>query len=145
MREVARFVNRYPNVEVGFDVADKESVSAGGLVNVRVQLEREVDDEEEQDIGPVIAPFFPKTKDEGWWIIIGDPETKTLLAIKRVTLQQKLTVKLAFNAPIAGQHTLKVYLMSDSYNGCDQELDMDLDVAEGEDSDEDESMDEDEE
>ncbi|KAG2231539.1 Sec63 Brl domain-containing protein [Thamnidium elegans] len=146
MREVARFVNRYPNIEVGFDVADKENVSAGGLVNVRVQLEREVDeDAADEDVGPVIAPFFPKVKDEGWWIIVGDSETKTLLAIKRVTLQQKLTVKLGFNAPAAGQHTLKVYLMSDSYNGCDQELDMELDVAEGEDSDEDESMDENEE
>ncbi|GAN05971.1 pre-mRNA splicing factor [Mucor ambiguus] len=146
LREVIRFVNRYPSVEVGFEVADKESVSAGGIVNVRVQLEREDEDEEEQEIGPVIAPYFPKKKDEGWWIVIGDPETKTLLAIKRVTLQRKSTVKLDFVAPKAGHHTMKVYLMSDSYNGCDQELDMDLDVAEGESSEEeDESMDEDEE
>jgi len=55
-------------------------------------------------------------------------------------------VKLDFVAPKAGHHTMKVYLMSDSYNGCDQELDMDLDVAEGESSEEeDDSMDEDEE
>jgi pre-mRNA-splicing helicase BRR2 len=33
--------------------------------------------------------------------------------------------------------------MADSYNGCDQELDMDIQVAEGEESDEDESMEED--
>jgi pre-mRNA-splicing helicase BRR2 len=143
MREVARFVNRYPNIEVGFDVADKDEVTAGSVVNVKVQLEREA--EEEEEVGPVIAPFFPKTKDEGWWIVIGDTETKTLLAIKRVTLHHKLTVKLDFIAPKAGQHTLKVYLMSDSYNGCDQELDMELNINEGEESDEDESMQEDEE
>ncbi|RCH95561.1 DEIH-box ATPase, partial [Rhizopus azygosporus] len=99
MREVARFVNRYPNIEVGFDVADKDAVTAGSIVNVKVQLEREADEDEE--IGPVIAPFYPKKKDEGWWIIVGDPETKTLLAIKRVTLHHKLTVKLDFVAPKA--------------------------------------------
>ncbi|KAG1222083.1 hypothetical protein G6F68_020744 [Rhizopus microsporus] len=63
MREVARFVNRYPNIEVGFDVADKDEVTAGSVVNVKVQLEREA--EEDEEVGPVIAPFFPKTKDEG--------------------------------------------------------------------------------
>ncbi|KAG0180469.1 DEIH-box ATPase [Apophysomyces sp. BC1034] len=135
LREVARFVNRYPSVEVGFDVADLDSIASGGVVNVKVQLEREADEDEE--IGEVIAPFFPGKKDEGWWIVIGDPVTKTLLAIKRVTLQHKLTVKLDFIAPKAGHHNLKVFLMSDSFNGCDQELDMELDVAEGEDSDED--------
>ncbi|KAL0083538.1 Sec63 Brl domain-containing protein [Phycomyces blakesleeanus] len=134
LREVARFVNRYPNIELGFDVGDADSISSGNVVNVKVQLERESEDNEE--IGPVVAPFFPQKKDEGWWIVIGDPEQKVLLAIKRVTLQQKLTVKLDFIAPKAGHHNLKVYLMSDSYNGCDQELDMELDVAEGEDSDE---------
>lgn len=143
MREVARFVNRYPNIEVGFDVADKDAVTAGSIVNVKVQLEREADEDDE--IGPVIAPFYPKKKDEGWWIIVGDPETKTLLAIKRVTLHHKLTVKLDFVAPKAGHHNLNLYLMSDSYSGCDQELEMELNVGEGEEeSEEEESMDEDE-
>lgn len=141
LREVANFVNRYPNVEVGFEVADPDSVASGGVVNVKIQIEREGDEDEE--IGPVVAPYFPAKKDEGWWIVIGDPATKTLLAIKRVTLAHRLTAKLDFIAPKAGHHNLKVYLMSDSYNGCDQELDMELDVAEGEDSsEEDESMDE---
>ncbi|CAO3589811.1 unnamed protein product [Absidia cylindrospora] len=145
LAEVAKFVNRYPNIEVGFEVADADDISSGNVVNVKVQLEREWDEDEE--LGPVIAPFFPKKKDEGWWIVLGDTETKTLLAIKRVTLQQKLTVKLDFVAPKAGQHTLKLFLMADSYNGCDQELDMDLNVAEGESSEEEDSdaMDTDEE
>jgi pre-mRNA-splicing helicase BRR2 len=141
MAEVARFVNRYPNVEVGFDIADENDISAGSLVHVVVQMEREMDEGEQ--VGPVIAPYYPKKKDEGWWVIIGDPEEKTLLAIKRVTLERKLNVKLDFTAPKQGQHTLKLYLMADSYNGCDQELDMDIQVAEGEESDEDESMEED--
>jgi pre-mRNA-splicing helicase BRR2 len=135
MREVARFANRYPNIEIGFEVADEDSIASGNVVNVKVQLERE-GDEDDEDLGPVIAPYFPNTKDEGWWIVIGDSETKTLLAIKRITLQKKLTVKLDFVAPAAGHHNLKLYVMCDCYSGCDQELDMEIDVAEGEESDE---------
>ncbi|KAI7862372.1 Sec63 Brl domain-containing protein [Spinellus fusiger] len=140
LSEVAHFVNRYPNIELGFEVADMDSITSGSVVNVKVQLERE--SEEEEEVGPVVAPFFSQKKDEGWWIVVGDPESKTLLAIKRVTLQQKLTVKLDFVAPKAGHHHLRIYLMSDSYNGCDQELELELDVADGEDSDEDMSEEE---
>ncbi|KAI9311054.1 Sec63 Brl domain-containing protein [Dichotomocladium elegans] len=132
LAEVAQFVNRYPNIEVAYDLANPEEIAAGNVVNVKVQLEREGDDDEE--VGPVVAPFFPQKKDEGWWIVIGDPSTKTLFAIKRVTLAHRLTAKLDFIAPKAGHHNLKLYLMSDSYNGCDQEVDIEIDVAEGEDS-----------
>ncbi|ORX48547.1 Sec63-domain-containing protein [Hesseltinella vesiculosa] len=141
LAQVAKFVNRYPNVEIGFEVANDDDLSSGNVVQVKVQLEREWD-EEDGDVGPVIAPYYPKKKDEGWWIVLGDPDAKSLLAIKRVTLQQKLTVKLDFIAPKAGEYSLKLYLMSDSYNGCDQELDMPLNVAQGEsDSDDDDDSD----
>jgi pre-mRNA-splicing helicase BRR2 len=141
MKEVARFVNRYPNVEIGFEVADDDAIASGNVVNVKVQLEREGDDDDE-DLGPVLAPYFPGTKDEGWWIVIGDSTSKTLLAIKRITLQKRLTVKLDFVAPAAGHHNLKLYVMCDSYSGCDQELDMEIDVAEGEESEGDSSEEE---
>ncbi|KAI8147623.1 Sec63 domain-containing protein [Fennellomyces sp. T-0311] len=65
LREVANFVNRYPNVEVGFDVADVDSVTAGGVVNIKVQLEREHDDVTLQELGPVVVPYFPSKKDVG--------------------------------------------------------------------------------
>jgi pre-mRNA-splicing helicase BRR2 len=142
MREVARFANRYPNVEIGFEVADQDAIASGNVVNVKVQLIRE-GDEEDEDLGPVLAPYFPGTKDEGWWIVIGDDKTKTLLAIKRITLQKKLTVKLDFVAPAAGHHDLKLYVMCDSYSGCDQELEMEIDVAEGEESEGDSSEEDD--
>ncbi len=36
-----------------------------------------------------------------------------------------------FTAPKAGRHNFKLYLMSDSYIGCDQEFTIALDVGEG--------------
>ncbi|KAG5458957.1 MAG: hypothetical protein BJ554DRAFT_727 [Olpidium bornovanus] len=138
VREVARFCNRYPSIDLSFEVVDSDSLVAGAPVVLKVTLERESDEDEAAagaaDVGPVIAPYFPLKKDEGWWIVAGNPETKSLLAIKRFTLQTRLNVKLEFVAPKAGKFACKLYLMSDSYLGVDQELDVDLDVAEGEES-----------
>lgn len=55
MADVARFCNRYPNIELSYEVANKNRISAGSSVNVTVSLERE-----DEVVGPVIAPFFPQ-------------------------------------------------------------------------------------
>ena len=81
-----------------------------------MKLERE-----DEVTGPVIAPFFPTKKEEGWWVIIGDSKSDSLLSIKRLTLQQTAKAKLDFVASRAGQHNYSLYFMSDSYCGCDQE------------------------
>ncbi|XP_055378712.1 U5 small nuclear ribonucleoprotein 200 kDa helicase [Condylostylus longicornis] len=124
MADVARFCNRYPNIEMSFEVLDKERVNSGSTVNILVQLERE-----DEVTGPVIAPFFPQKREEGWWVVIGDPKTNSLLSIKRLTLQQKARVKLDFVAPSPGRHEYTLYFMSDSYLGCDQEYKFEIDVG----------------
>lgn len=55
MADVARFCNRYPNIELNFEVLEKDNIRSGSTVNVVVQLERE-----DEITGPVIAPFFPQ-------------------------------------------------------------------------------------
>ncbi|XP_011502445.1 PREDICTED: putative U5 small nuclear ribonucleoprotein 200 kDa helicase [Ceratosolen solmsi marchali] len=125
MMDVAKFCNRYPNIEMAYDVQDKENIRHGDSVNVIVQLERE-----DEVIGPVVAPFFPQKREEGWWVVIGDPKSNQLLSIKRLTLQQKATVKLDFLAPAPGQHNYTLYFMSDAYLGCDQEYKFSINVGE---------------
>lgn len=83
--DVARAANRYPNVEMSFQLAGGEEVTEGDAVQVLVSLERE----NEGEVGPVYAPRFPKQKDEQWWLVVGDPSKGALLAIKRVTLGKK--------------------------------------------------------
>ena len=85
-----------------------------------------------QITGPVIAPFFPTKREEGWWVVIGDPKSNTLLSIKRLTLQQKAKFKLDFVAPRAGHYSYSLYFMSDSYMGCDQEYKFSLDIGDPE-------------
>ncbi|KAF0763286.1 putative U5 small nuclear ribonucleoprotein 200 kDa helicase [Aphis craccivora] len=124
MADVARFCNRYPNIELSYEVANKNRISAGSSVNVTVNLERE-----DEVVGPVIAPFFPQKREEGWWLVIGDPKNNSLLSIKRLTLQQKAKVKLDFVAPNPGNYSYTLYFMSDAYMGCDQEYKMNIDVG----------------
>ncbi|CAB4065806.1 SNRNP200 [Lepeophtheirus salmonis] len=127
MGDVARFCNRYPNIELTYDIIHKHNLSAGSPVNIEVRLERE-----DEITGPVIAPFFPsKTRRRfGWWVIIGDPKANTLLSIKRLTLQQKAKFKLDFVAPRQGKYHYTLYFMSDSYLGCDQEYKVSLEIGE---------------
>ena len=125
MADVARFCNRYPNIELTFDVLDREAIATGQSVVINVNLERE-----DEVVGPVIAPFFPQKREEGWWVVIGDPRNNALVSIKRQTLLQKAKVKLDFVTPSPGQHSYTIYFMSDSYTGCDQEYKFDIDVKE---------------
>ena len=130
MADVARFCNRYPNIELEYNVLNKDKLHSGGQVKVEVKLERE-----DEVTGPVIAPFFPTKREEGWWVIIGDPKSNSLIGIKRLTLQQKAKFVLDFVAPRAGRHSYTLYFMSDSYLGCDQEYKFNLDIGEQQSSD----------
>ncbi|KAG1680515.1 U5 small nuclear ribonucleoprotein helicase [Nymphon striatum] len=125
MTDVARFCNRYPNIELTYEVQDKDSIESGSPVNVQVHLERE-----DEAVGPVIAPFYPQKREEGWWVVIGDIKSNSLISIKRLTLQQKAKVKLDYVAPVVGHHTYTLYFMSDAYMGCDQEYKFNIDVQE---------------
>lgn len=124
MADVARFCNRYPNIELTYEVQDKDIIHSGSTVNVIVQLERE-----DEVTGPVIAPLFPQKREEGWWVVIGDPKSNSLISIKRLTLQQKAKVKLDFVAPSPGEHVYTLYFMSDAYMGCDQEYKFNIHVG----------------
>lgn len=127
--DIARFCNRFPNIDLTYDVLDSDNVSAGDDVSVQVTLERDL--EGRTEVGPVFAPRYPKTKEEGWWLVVGDTKSNQLLAIKRVTLQRKSKVKLDFAAPAeAGTRNYTLYFMCDSYLGCDQEYNFTLDVKE---------------
>jgi pre-mRNA-splicing helicase BRR2 len=157
--EVAKVVNRYPNIEVGFTLTKEDeeeeeaegseeemkqiTVATGESVNVNIVLSREDEDEEMAEgegaasVGPVIAPFFPKPKDENWWLVVGQPDSKQLHSIKRLTLQRQYQCTLEFTAPNEpGEYTFKLLFMCDSWVGCDQEYEFIVRVEQGMDVDE---------
>ncbi|KAJ4471946.1 Sec63-domain-containing protein [Lentinula lateritia] len=139
MQDVAAFVNSYPSLDVAQELI-KGEYTAGAPIFLQVTLSRDVDDEdspEGTDDQTVIAPFYPTKKMPNWWLVVGEPSTRQLLVIKRVTLNKTLTVKLEFTLP-KGKHPLKLYVICDSYVGADHDIGLgEIDIAEGEDSDED--------
>ena len=78
---------------------------------------------------PVYAQYYPCEKEEQWWIIVGRPKLNKLLSIKKVTnfkAVSELQVKLNFVVNRDSQDKsdtldFKIYLICDSYIGCDQE------------------------
>jgi pre-mRNA-splicing helicase BRR2 len=147
--DVAKLVNQYPYLEVEAEVEDDANLRAGDSITLHVKLSTDEEEDEAEESGavePVSAPFYPGRKILNWWITLGSPGTRNLLAIKRVAMTKtKLSLKLDFTLPKGVHENLRLYCVSDSYLGADREVPLPtLDVAEGEDSDEDDEDDEDE-
>ncbi|VDO87266.1 unnamed protein product [Schistosoma margrebowiei] len=99
----------------------------GETLTVQVSLERE-----EDNVGPVIAPFFSQPREEGWWLVVGEVKTNSLVAIKRLFVSQSMKVRLDLSAPNhSGRHEFTLFFMSDAYMGCDQEYKFQIEVREG--------------
>ncbi|KRX86944.1 putative U5 small nuclear ribonucleoprotein helicase [Trichinella pseudospiralis] len=123
MSDVAKFCNRYPNIELNFQVENSDSIISGQPVKILCNLERE-----DEAVGPVLAPYFPKKKEESWWLLVGQPKQNLLTSIKRISLQQKTSTKLDFIAPEPGSKQYTLFFMTDSYLGCDQEYNFSIDI-----------------
>ena len=79
----------------------------------------------------VFSPRFPKPKDEGWFAVLGEIETREVIALKRISyIRNHSTAQLAFYTPeTEGRVIYTLYVMSDSYLGLDQQYDICLEVA----------------
>lgn len=133
MADIARFCNRFPNIDPSFEVSGGGVAAAGETVTVSVELVREASQEgmdEGAGLGAVHAPLFPKPKTESYWLAVADAETNALHAIKRLAVGARARAKLEFAAPEppadGRARSLKLYLMCDSYVGCDQEYDIEV-------------------
>merc|ERR1711871_219519 len=130
--DVALFCNAYPNVEVDYEKNFEDEITAGDSYSVVVQLQREIDEDDEEDVSlsRVVSSRYAESKMEGWWLVIGDSNSNSLLAVKRMTLERKAGVKLDFIAPDdPGDYTFRLFLLSDSYLGCDQEYEINVSVV----------------
>jgi len=139
-RDVATFVNSYPTLDVTHELV-KGEYTAGAPIVLQVTLARDADDDDDgqADDQTVIAPFYPAKKMANWWLVIGEPSTRQLLVIKKVTVSKTLKVKLEFTLP-KGQHDIKLLVICDSYLGADHDIALGkVEVLEGEDSDEEDS------
>ncbi|RCN24632.1 Sec63 domain protein [Ancylostoma caninum] len=126
LADVAKFCNNYPSIEVEHAL-ESDSVNVGDTLLVNVTMERE--NHVNGLAPPVVAPLFPqKRKEEGWWLVVGDPAANALYSIKRLTINEKAKMQLDFVAQSAGRFEYKLYFICDSYLGADQEFDFSVKV-----------------
>lgn len=78
-----------------------------------------------------------QVKEEGWWLVVGDPRSDQLLALKRLSFGGTAHAKLQFPVPGLGSGinggqdghgAVVLHLISDSYLGLDQKFDIECRV-----------------
>ena len=140
---LAAAANRYPDISLAYALDPAPGGGGGGgaavevgegeVVTVSVELEREGLPPGAADAGPVTAPRFPGRKEEGWWLVVGQPASNSLLAVKRVpgAAGARAKAKLQFAAPAPGGGPITLFFMCDAYAGCDQEYELEVEVVGG--------------
>ncbi|XP_023223865.1 activating signal cointegrator 1 complex subunit 3-like [Centruroides sculpturatus] len=95
-----------------------------------VKLERE--NRRKKGETKALAPKFPKQKEEGWFLILGDVEKRDLIAMKRIGyVGTQSRHQLVFYTPEkAGRYVYTLFLMSDCYLGLDQQYEVCLKATE---------------
>ena len=138
MTSIAEVCNRYPNIEMEFEV-DQERFEDGATVEFQITIKRpDIEEQEELEVfsKPVCAQYYPGSKEEQWWVIIGRPKLNKIYAIKKISnfkAVSQLNMKMNFVAKRelpedTKMIEFKVYLICDSYIGCDQEDTLRIDL-----------------
>ncbi|KAL6143574.1 hypothetical protein ACLB2K_054269 [Fragaria x ananassa] len=127
---VEHFCKRlFPDIVIDYEVLQSENVRAGEEFTMEVALEFRHEVRTAQ-LGCDEAKRYPTAMDreDCCWVVVTDTDKlDSIVAMKRVSHVKKLTkVPLTIAAPAeAGtKANYKLFLMCDSYMGCDQESDL---------------------
>ena len=138
IEEVWAVMERLPRLEVSLQV-NGERLQTGGQSGLRVKVQQDRETTVTVSLARrnrpgkeglrVHSPKFPKPKDEAWILVIGNPETRELLALKRVGgVRGRVRHSLVVSPDQAGRLDLALYVMSDCYLGLDQQFSLPLQV-----------------
>lgn len=120
--EIADFVNNYPNVEITYEF-DESIIDENNFYSIRVKLIKD----DLPDSLAVKSRFFKETKYEQWWIVIGESLTRSLFAIKKVTLAENEQIfDLKFATSDNDHHNISIWAICDSYLDVDKEVSFEL-------------------
>lgn len=77
------------------------------------------------------ASRFPKKRDFGWWVVVGDPAEEELVALKRVPIGPRRSTNSVYimTPEQAGPCDLELHLKCDAFAGLDQTLTIPLRVV----------------
>ncbi|KAF5285003.1 hypothetical protein FQR65_LT02315 [Abscondita terminalis] len=134
VKEILRHISDLPLLDVSLTVPHTNQTFSKNDIQTVI-----LDENEEYEflfhvkrLGPpnlsVHAPRFPKKKDEGWLLCVGDVKYDYLLQVKRISVTKQTNCSLMITTPAAGDYIFTVFIMSDSYLGLDQQYDIPIKV-----------------
>lgn len=127
LEDVANFVNKYPNIDVSYELDMESPMIANQAKEIIVTVERD----EEMDDLDVESARFPFAKTESWWVVVGDPATRQLYGVKKMLVAaMSQQVKVEISIPTTGTHQLTIWCMCDSYVDADKEMLFEVEVIE---------------
>ena len=123
IKEITNVLSIIPIIDIRYHLQDQYNASE------EIQLTLDLNRLSKASKSGVYAPRFPKFKDEGWWLVIGDNHGD-LVALRKINFPFKTTkTTLSFDAPdIPGEYEYSFYFMSDSYIGIDQQYSLKFNV-----------------
>lgn len=127
LEDVANFVNKYPNIDVRYELDVESPIVANEPKEIIVTVERD----EEMDDLKVESARFPFERTESWWVVVGDSTTRQLYGVKKMlaaAISQQVRVEISI--PTAGTHQLTIWCMCDSYVDADKEMLFEVEVKE---------------
>lgn len=126
-RAFGRAIDAIPVVELLAPERLQEPIEQGDEAQIQVEIVRRRGSSPKT----VQAPRFPKNKEEGWWLVLADPGTHELLALKRLPpFGRSMRTMLRFEANFArGLVQLEVMLVSDGWRGVDHEVAVGIEVV----------------
>ena len=127
IEDIVEYCNEYPDIEVKPSMEETIGVEEEGVMEVEF-----IGGEEETTFNTkVTSSSYPQELNASWWLILGNPDENVIYSIAEVDLQRSNKKAVHFTAPSEpGHYTWKLYFMTDSYIGCDQEQDIEFDVVE---------------
>ncbi|KAH9288103.1 hypothetical protein KI387_032220, partial [Taxus chinensis] len=113
LAEFFQILGRFPQVQVKWNIKKRESTEQHSYI-LEIKLKRM------KRGSRAFAPRFPKIKEEGWWLVLGNMETNELYALKRVSFVQNLIINMIISPDQVNQEGTKLLLVSDCYLGFEE-------------------------
>mmetsp|Transcript_29170 Transcript_29170/g.45652 ORF Transcript_29170/g.45652 Transcript_29170/m.45652 type:complete len:671 (-) Transcript_29170:101-2113(-) len=124
LEEFCRHVSRV-ELEARIEVEDESEIVLGDVATVHCTLRRSNIGQNEA-MGAIHAPHFPKPKLEEWWLFLVEatPSTRiiTFSKIRGTGCETKETMQFQISRP--GKHALVLHAVCDSYAGVDRKADL---------------------
>ncbi|SOV21187.1 pre-mRNA-splicing helicase BRR2, putative [Plasmodium sp. DRC-Itaito] len=127
--EIANVCNIFPIIEVQYEIDLDKSYKVNQIAQLNLIIERDLTDDAVNFAHSLYLPF---EKEEMWWIVIGIKKMNLLLSIKKLSLLKSINnIKINFELPDKpNTYDVVIYVVNDSYVGCDQEYEFKITVEE---------------